>query len=99
MKYVLTRQRKMDVVEILSKIRIVNVFGLDCERLKICLIVFSIEFEPCSFDCLEKCDHSTSFCLIDRIKELSLFGTIVGIDYNRPLDILPGSEDRGNFNY
>lgn len=89
----------MNVVEILSKIRIVNIFGLDRERLKICLVVFSIELESCSLDCHQERKHSVRLCLIDCIKKLGLFGSIVGIDNNWSFDILAGSKNRRNFNY
>ena len=89
----------MNVVEILSEIRIVDIFGLDRERLEICLVVFSIELKSCSLDCLQERKHSVCLCLIDCIKKLGLFGSIVGIDNNRSFDILAGSKNRRNFNY
>ena len=89
----------MNVVEVLSKIRIVDIFGLDCERLEICLVVFSIELEACCFDRLQKRNYSVCLCLIDCIKKLGLFGSIVGIDNNWSFNILAGSKNRGNFNY
>lgn len=69
------------------------------ERLKICLVIFSIELESCSLDCLQERKHSVRLCLIDCIKKLGLFGSIVGVDDNWSFYILTGCKNRGDFNY